>query len=139
MSKRLLPASAIVAVLLLAGCTSVDVGPTVAAPTTSPAPATTASTPTPESTEIAGGVRTTSGPDAVDDAFLTSWKAFFPNQSDELAIAQALNICDSFKIGIGSDEQTQTLQDGYGVTAGDAAFMMGSALISYCPEFSDQM
>lgn len=84
-------------------------------------------------------MRTTSGPDAVDDAFLTSWKAFFPNQSDELAIAQALNICDSFKIGIGSDEQTQTLQDGYGVTAGDAAFMMGSALISYCPEFSDQM
>ncbi|WP_113717904.1 DUF732 domain-containing protein [Arthrobacter dokdonensis] len=92
----------------------------------------------PESTTIVGRP-TTSGPKAVDDAFLASWKTFFPHQSDGLAIAQALNICDEFKVGTTYAQEVQILESNGGATPGDAAFMIGTAEIAYCPEFSGNM
>ena len=141
MGKRISALSVVVSMLLLAGCSESKADQPTAISTESvpPVVSVAASPPPPESTEIVGGEMTTSGPQAVDDAFLSSWKTFFPNQTEELAIAQALNICDSFKVGISADEQSRALQANVGVASGDAAYMIGTAVVAYCPEFSTQM
>lgn len=126
--------------LALTGC-SASHGAAAPAATTIPSlPVETSVSPTPmpESTTIVG-TPSTSGPKAVDDAFLASWHTFFPNESDTLSIAMALNICDSFKVGNSYAEESKTLQADSGVGAGDAAFMIGTAEIAYCPEFSGNM
>jgi hypothetical protein len=72
--------------------------------------------------------------------FLSVWHTRFPAASDKDAIAVAHSICDAYKAGTSFADEVRWLviNGGPTISGGDAGAMIGYAVGSYCPEYSNR-